>query len=550
VTRFTTCLLLLGALAASTPDVGARDQDPRPNIILILADDLGYGNLGSYGQQLIQTPELDTLADQGLRFTRFYASAPLCLPSRVSLMTGLHLGHSRVRENGGGGIHDPILEEDVVLPEVMKAAGYHTAMFGKWALGDKFLGNTVVTQNRDGSGALYKHGWDVYLGEPNQTYNHTYTPSHVYRYDPQGLLREATLPNRLTPFPISDDPDTLEVNEGYTTDLYLQEALSYIDAVKDKPFFLYLPLQTPHKEFVVPELESYTTSKNWTTKEKRFASMISRMDRMIGLVIDRLEQHGIEKQTLVIFTSDNGGLSDFDSRFDNNGPLPGFKKNLSEGGLRVPFIAWWPGTITPGTTAMLSWFPDLMPTFSSLAGIQSPSPVDGYSLLPTLLGRGVQAEHAYLLFLSGKNGIAPSEQDYYIVRGQGETRTDAELYQAAFRAQPVVSEFYRKRVPYASSEVYSPTDAVPEAEVEFESISEGFEVRVKLEDGVTHQVLATSNLRAGFHEARGLLKDEGLLQKDAGEQWLIYRTISAGLQKLFLKIDSQAFREPEKVPEN
>jgi hypothetical protein len=197
-------LLSLG-LSPTRGEAESREESVRPNLVLIVADDLGYGNLGCYGQPHIQTPVLDRMARDGLRFTRFYAGASLCLPSRCSLMSGLHTGHSRCRSNGGGGTHPPIAEEDTTLGTVLQAAGYKTGMIGKWALGDDFIGCVVEHQNIDGSGAVYKHGWDYYFGEPNQTYNHRYYPPQLYRYDPHGWIGDKTQGKRLDAVPLEND---------------------------------------------------------------------------------------------------------------------------------------------------------------------------------------------------------------------------------------------------------------------------------------------------------------------------------------------------------
>jgi uncharacterized sulfatase len=436
----TLTLRTFGALFALVTLAAAdtRADELRPNIILILADDVGYGQLGSYGQQLMQTPRLDRMAAEGLRFTRFYAGAPSCLPSRVSLMNGLHMGHARVRTNGGSGSHPPIHEEDICVSTVLQHAGYLTGMMGKWALGDKFLGNVNSSDNVDGSGAVYKHGWDFYLGEPNQSYNHNYYPSFLYRYDPRGLLGPATDANRLVSFPMADAPETPEFTEDYTMDLYTRTALDFIDAAKDQPFFLYIPYTAIHNKRQVPELEPYTESQSWPAGAKVMASMLSRMDRDVGRILDRLASHGIEDNTLVIFTSDNGAdAAWWNDIFDNNGGLKGSKHFLTEGGLRVPCIAWWPGTIAPGRESdekLAFW--DFMPTLSELAGITAPEPTDGISFVPTLLARAGQRSHDYLYFyLTG--GHYPSG-GHYIVRGDGESRSDSEIIDAAFLEETVV----------------------------------------------------------------------------------------------------------------
>lgn len=425
-------LLLVGALSAPAAASNREASAPAlPNIVLIIADDLGYGNLGCYGQKHIRTPALDRMAAGGMKFTRFYAGAPVCLPSRVCLMTGLHSGHSRVRINGGGGKHPPIHEEDTTIATVLKAAGYRTAMTGKWSLGDHFLGCVHKHQDTDGSGAIYKHGWDYYFGEPNQTYNHSYYPGQLYRYDPHGWLGPETEVNRLQPVPYPGNKR--KTGSHYSHDQITKRALAFIDKARDKRFFLYVPFTIPHSDFVVPELEDYTRDKSWSEGAKTFASMITRMDRDCGRILARLKHHGIEQNTLVLFTSDNGGLKNFDREFDNNRELKGFKGDLTEGGLRVPCIASWPGRIKAGSTStepLAFW--DFMPTFAELAGVAPPAPVDGISFVPTLTGKGRQQSHPYLFFnWKGKS---------YIIRGEGKHRTDDEIIAEA-KTEVVVPRF-------------------------------------------------------------------------------------------------------------
>ncbi len=405
-------------LAAGIVGLGAAPVEPRPpNIILVLADDLGYANLGCYGQKLIRTPVLDRMAEEGLKFTRFYAGSALCLPSRGALMTGLHTGHSRCRANGGGGRHDPIHEEDVTIAAVLKAAGYRTGMVGKWALGDHFVGCRVKSQDDDGSGAVYKHGWDYYFGEPNQTYNHEYYPECLYRYDPGGLVADRTQGKRLDRVPLDGNP---QKKDRYSHDLLTENALAFIRAAKGGRFFLYLPYTIPHAKFLVPEIEPYAAEAPWSPQARTFASMISRMDRDVGKILRLLEDLGLDRDTLVVFTSDNGGLKQFDDVFDNNGDLEGYKGMLTEGGLRVPCIARWPGRIRPGRVSEeILAFWDFMPTFAELAGIRPPAPIDGISFVPTLLEEGRQVSHRYLFFSLGKGR--------YVVRGRDETRTDEEI---------------------------------------------------------------------------------------------------------------------------
>ena len=399
------CVMLTGSVLC----YGAE----KPNVVLILADDLGYGDLGCYGQQQIQTPVLDRLAGEGLRFTRFHAGSALCLPSRCTLMTGLHTGHGRCRANGGGGNHPSLHEQDTTVAAVMKAAGYKTAMIGKWSLGDEFVGCVVEKKNHDGTGAIYKHGWDYYFGEPNQTYNHSYYMDQMYQYDGSGLVGAKTEGERLDVIPY---PGNTAKKTHYSHDLLTGQAIAFIDAAKDGPFFLYLPYTIPHSRFEIPELEPYARNASWSADAKVYASMITRMDRDVGRIVDRLEQHEIDGRTLVIFTSDNGSAGRF-KEFNSNGGLPGSKGSLEDGGIRVPCIAYWPGRIRGGRVSdELLAFWDFMPTFAELAGIEPPEPIDGVSMLPTLLGEGRQPKHPYLYFrLGGKTRI---------IRGEGETRSD------------------------------------------------------------------------------------------------------------------------------
>jgi arylsulfatase A-like enzyme len=428
--------LILAVLALINGAAATLRAVEKPNIILIFADDLGYGNLGCYGQQLIQTPVLDRMAADGIRFTRFHAGAPLCLPSRCALMSGQHMGHSRCRVNGGGGNHQPIELEDMTLSRMLKRAGYTTGMTGKWALGDDFLGNVVAEKNKDGTGALYRHGWDFYYGEPNQTYNHSYFPNNVYRYDPTGLVGDRTAGSRLEVVPYSNPGGRRAVGEDYRHDRTAEEALKFIDAVKDGPFFLYVPFTTPHADFIVPELEPYTVDQEWSDGAKAFASMITRTDRNIGRILDKLREHDIAEDTLVIFTSDNGGLKQFDSVFDNNGNLEGFKGDLKEGGVQVPCIAHWPGTIQSGRTSdelLAVW--DFMPSFAQLAGVPCPKPTDGISFVPTLKGDPQQQKHDYLFF--GRGNL----KNCYIVRGPHETRSDKAILDEAYSEDVTVARF-------------------------------------------------------------------------------------------------------------
>lgn len=341
----------------------------QPNIIFILADDLGYGNLGSYGQKLIKTPHLDQLAQEGTRFTQCYAGSPICAPSRNVLMTGQHLGHTRLRGNHAkiGGIGPEgrvaIELENITVAEVLKKAGYVTGASGKWGLGEPQT-----------TGIPTKQGFDEWLGYLNQ--------DHALEYFPEFLWQ-------------NDDILYMENNKGlnkntYSQDAFTDFAMNFIRRHKDTPFFLYLPLTIPHgphDKLSIPNTDPYS-NRPWGIKEKIFATMISYMDADVGRILSLLQELKLDEDTIVFFSSDNGGLKTFDERFDNNGPLRGHKGDLLEGGIRVPMIVKWKNRVKEGKVSNDVWyFADFLPTAAELAGISPPSDIDGISMLPLLLGK-------------------------------------------------------------------------------------------------------------------------------------------------------------------
>lgn len=371
-----------GAAAAASlllagPGVLAAEPQPRrPNIIYILADDLGYGDLGCYGQQKALTPSLDRMATEGLRFTDHYAGAPLCAPSRCVLLTGKHTGHARIRDNAGAA-RNTLAAEDTTVAEVLKAAGYATACIGKWGQG-KF-GTT---------GDPAKRGFEHFFGYVDQGDAHFYYPAKLQR-DGKDVAIEANADGK---------------QGAYAHDLFTQDALRYIGEKRDRPFFLFLAYTIPHAELLVPEDSLKPYAGKW--EEKPFkkghygaqpqpraarAAMITCLDRDVGLLLEKLKSLGLDQNTLVIFTSDNGpavaGGAD-PAFFKSTGPLKGLKFGLNEGGIRVPMIARWPGMIAKGkTTNVPSAFWDILPTFAELAGAKTPAGLDGVSILPTLLGQ-------------------------------------------------------------------------------------------------------------------------------------------------------------------
>jgi arylsulfatase A-like enzyme len=350
----------------------AANAANRPNIIFIMADDLGYGDLGCYGQKLILTPHIDRMAAEGTRFTHCYAGAPVCAPSRGVLMTGLHTGHARVRDNSGrvGGAPDemskvaaghriPLLDEDVTVAEVLKQAGYVTGITGKWGLGE--AGTTGVPN---------RQGFDQWYGYLNQNHAVFYYTDYLW-HDGKKEFIEANRNNG---------------RQEYTHDLFTRFALDFIRRHRKQPFFLYVPYTIPHFNLEVPSLEPYA-DEEWPEDSKIFAAMITRMDRDVGRILDLLEELGLEESTLVFFTSDNGSPESGGEMFRSNGVFKGKKGTLQEGGLRAPMVVRWSGEVPAGRVSDTPWyFADVMPTLAELAGAPTPTGIDGVSILPTLLG--------------------------------------------------------------------------------------------------------------------------------------------------------------------
>jgi len=354
----------------------------KPNVIFIMADDLGYGDLGCFGQKLIQTPNIDRLADEGTRFTQFYAGSAVCAPTRSVLMTGLHTGHTRVRGNKSPVYRAPegrvpLLPENVTVAEVFKQAGYATGIVGKWGLGEP--GTTGIPN---------KQGFDFWFGYLNQKRAHTYYPDYIWRNETKYHL-----------------PGNLDKrNEQWTHSLMTAEALAFVERNKSRPFFLYLPYTIPHGDYQIPSNAPYA-EKDWEGHQKNYAAMVTRMDRDIGLLMDRLKGFGIDDNTLVFFTSDNGSVSLDDGKlglFNSNGSFHGKKGTVYEGGLRVPLVARWPGKVKAGATSEHVWAMwDFLPTMANLINAKPPAKLDGVSKLPTLLGK-TQKQEKFLYWEYGR----------------------------------------------------------------------------------------------------------------------------------------------------
>jgi len=380
-----------GAVMFGAGSVRAKNAKRPPNIIFILADDLGYGGLGCYGQEKILTPRLDRMAVEGMRFTQAYAGSTVCAPSRCSLMTGMHQGHAFVRGNTSmvDRVRVPLRPEDTTVAEVLKSAGYATGLVGKWGLGDTGT-----------SGAPNAKGFDEFFGYTDQYLAHNYYPETLWRNDTEVPLEGNVL----------EAPNICKTCTTYSHDLFTKEALGFIERHKGAPFFLYLAYTLPHANNEAKRLREHGmevpsdvpySDKSWPPAQRGHAAMITRLDQDVGKVLDLLEEQGIAKDTLVIFTSDNGphkeGGAD-PTFFEDSGPLRGIKRDLYEGGIRVPAIAWWPGTIAPKTESDYPWaFWDFLPTAAELAGQKAPT-CDGISIAPNLLGRPEQQKHHEYLY--------------------------------------------------------------------------------------------------------------------------------------------------------
>ena len=379
---------------------------PKPNIIFILADDLGYGELGSYGQTQIHTPNLDLLAAEGMRFTQFYAGNTVCAPSRSVLMTGLHMGHTRVRGNAGPAnvIAQTLRSGDVTVARVLQQTGYATGLIGKWGLGEA-----------GSEGEPRRQGFDHFFGYLNQTHAHNHFPAFLWRNGERVLL-----PNVVTPVGEVAGAGYATKRVAYSSDLFAAETLEFIGRHRDRPFFLFNALVTPHANNErsrvlgdgneVPDYGRYA-DRPWKDAVKGHAAMITRLDRDVGALLEELKRLGLDERTLVMFSSDNGphreGGPDYDPAFFKaSGPLRGIKRDLTDGGIRVPLIARWPGQIPAGVVSPhVSYFGDMMATWSELSGAKLPANLDSRSLVPTLLGRGTQLKHDHLYWEFYEKGV-------------------------------------------------------------------------------------------------------------------------------------------------
>jgi arylsulfatase A-like enzyme len=389
----TLCASLLFGLscAAGAEEVGASMPAP-PNIVYVLADDLGYGDLGCYGQSKIRTPNIDRLAREGMRFTDFYSGSTVCAPSRCTLMTGKHTGHCEIRGNATV----PLSADTVSVARLLKQAGYATGIIGKWGLGDH--GSTGIPN---------RQGFDEFFGYLNQVHAHNYYPDFLWknaeRFPLDNVVERGVATKRVQ----------------YSNDLFADRAIEYLKAHRGERFFLYLPFTIPHanneakqRGMEVPSLEPYA-NEPWPEPQRAQAAMITRLDGYVGRIVAEVASLGLDQNTIVFFTSDNGphreggGDPEF---FHSSGPLRGIKRSLHDGGIRVPMVVRWPGHIAAGATSdLVSAFWDFLPTAAELAGVKPPADIDGISFVPALFGEKqagrTQPRHDDLYWEFGEGGF-------------------------------------------------------------------------------------------------------------------------------------------------
>lgn len=405
--------LLLASLLA-TPAINAQSKRKLPNIIYIYADDLGYGELGCYGQQKIKTPNLDRMAAEGMRFTQHYAGAPVCAPSRCMLMTGMHSGHSAIRGNFElGGFPDssergqmPLPHNSITVAELLKQKGYATALVGKWGMG---MANT--------EGSPLNQGFDYFYGYLDQKQAHNFYPSHLWENDHWDTLPQPwiNIHSRIDPATATDADFEKFKGKVYAPERMTQKALAFLDRSRQQPFFLYLAYTLPHLALQAPDEwvqryigqfneQPYYGQQGYSPvkyPQSTYAAMISFLDHQVGLIRQKIRELGLDENTLICFSSDNGatftGGVDIQG-FNSVAGLRGLKMDVYEGGIRMPFIARWPGHIKAGSTShLVSAQYDMLATLADLTGSPAP-PSDGISLLPELLGKPGQQEHSFLYF--------------------------------------------------------------------------------------------------------------------------------------------------------
>lgn len=430
------CLLTANATILLTACTNQQKKSfsgsEKPNIILVLVDDLGYGDIEPYGQKLIETPHLNEMTKEGMKFTDFYTSAPVCAPARASLISGLHTGHSPIRGNKEVKPEGqwPIPDSLTTIAEVLKKSGYSTGAYGKWGMG--FVGS---------EGDPNKQGFDEFFGYNCQREAHNYYPDHLWHNN-----------NRI------DYPKNPKNKYMYSGDKIHENAMNFINSDHDKPFFLYLAYTLPHAALQLPEdsiFKKYVdkfkekpkpVDANWKQKglfyepqaypKAAHAAMVSRIDSYVGDILKALKEKGLDKNTLVIFTSDNGPHVEGGHQpafFNSSGSFRGVKRDVYEGGIRMPFIAWWPGTIAGNSESRyIGAFYDLLPTFADLAGADAPKNIDGISFVKALTGNKSQQVHKYLYWEfhghDAKQAVRMGKWKGVILDAHKKPKNDLQLY--------------------------------------------------------------------------------------------------------------------------
>lgn len=396
----------------------------KPNIIYIMLDEVGYFEPSYMGNKKLQTPNIDKMAKEGVIFTNAYAGASLCAPTRVSLMTGKHMGHTSMRSNAGG---MPIRADEVTVASVLKNAGYATGGFGKWGCG-----------NRGTSGVPEKHGFDEFFGYYDQVHAHSFYPKYLIRNSKE--------------VPLKGNTGDFYKGETHAQDEIFKESVKFIKKNAGKTFFCYLPWTPPHGLWGLPKSHpSYKlfADKDWKVEGSwkeddgiRYAAMLHMVDSQIGGIFSLLEELGIDDNTIVFFCGDNGGSNYFASKENPRGlfgpnvnpetgaEFKGQKGQIYEGGLKIPMVVWWPGKIQANTkTNQIYYFPDFMATAADLAGIDFPKECDGLSILPTLLEKGKQKQHDYLFWLAGKkHAVRSGDWKAYALNSEKGGLTNWKLY--------------------------------------------------------------------------------------------------------------------------
>jgi len=467
--------LITSACLLSTSCINAPKEEKRaPNIIFILSDDLSWGDLGCYGQQKIKTPNIDRIASEGIRFTQAYCGNAVCAPSRSGLMTGLHPGHARVRDNSYKSYRESLQKGDFTVAMMLQQAGYKTGLFGKWGL-----------SNYNQPGIPNNMGFDEFYGYLNQQHAHTYYPEFLYHNKERVYFPENSehfkIENYSRPSPYDENGKCMPLGikdpskAKYSFDIYCEKSLEFVKTNKDKPFFLYLAYTTPHGQLIVPDLGIYK-DEDWQIQHKEWAAMITRMDTEVGKLIALLKELKLDDNTIIFFASDNGNSAGNDDRylksksgptlsefFNNASPTRGDKGDSYDGAFHVPAMARWSGHIPPGQESDQIWaFWDFLPTAAEIAGIKTPSGIDGISILPSLLGKGEQKQHDYLYWEYKQNQAVRSGK-WYAHKSNGKSIELYDLISDPQQSNDLNSNFpdITKKMEGIMLKSHSPSDVWP-----------------------------------------------------------------------------------------